>query len=88
MIALSTFSFSTAFGTKFRVVSIILIVVGFLAGGMYGSVERGEIAGIWTFPCIILYFIICISLFEWLWRHFLEDEECWFYTIFQKRQKL
>lgn len=85
IIAVSTYSFSTAFGTKFRVISVSLIVLGFFAGAMYGSVDAKDLAGFLSFPIIVLYFIIGLSLTEWAWRHFIEDEECLFYMIFQKK---
>ena len=86
IIAASTYSFSTAFATKFRVVSVLLIVIGFVCGGMYGAIDKNEIAVQNSLPCIIIYFILIISTIEWAWRHFLENEECLFYTIFQKNK--
>jgi hypothetical protein len=85
VIALSTYSFTTAFSTKFRIISIILIVTGFLSGGMYGSVAADEDATTWCIPAIFLYGIILMSVLEWSWRHFFENEDCLFYTIFQKK---
>jgi len=87
MIALGTYSFSLAFGTKFRVVAIILILNGFLCGGMYGSVKVGENAAADSAPCIILFILIGIALLEWAWRHFYENEDCWFYTIFRRNRE-
>lgn len=29
---------------------------------------------------------VVVPVSEWLWRHFAEDEDCWFYTIFQTQR--
>lgn len=84
-IALSTYSFSSAFGTKFRIISVALIFVGFMAGGMYGTVDAKEMVTVLSFPTKMLMTIMAISSLEWLWRHFVENEKCWFYTIFQPK---
>jgi hypothetical protein len=55
MIIVSAYSFSLAFGTKFRAISIALILNGFLTGGMYGTVKEGEIATLFSFPSVILF---------------------------------
>lgn len=86
MIAVSAYSFSLAFGTKFRVLSISLIVIGFFSGGMYGSVKSSEIATFTCLPALMIYMLVILAVSEWLWRHFAEDEDCWFYTIFQTQR--
>lgn len=83
MIATSAYAFSLAFGTKFRVMSIIMISNAFLIGGMYGSVKVDELAKLNSLPCVNLYILILLAIFEWGWRSFGEQEKCWFYTIFQ-----
>ncbi len=84
IIAISTYSFSVAFGTKFRTISILLIVIGFISGGMYGAVGEDELATLRCFPAFVIYGLVAFSAFEWGWRHFKENEDCVFYTIFQK----
>jgi hypothetical protein len=87
MIAASTYSFALAFGTKFRVISIALIANGFLMGGMYGSVNIKDAATFKSLPSIVIVILVTMALLEWAWRHFYENEVCWFYTIFQRRSK-
>ena len=85
VVALSTYSFSVAFGTRFRVISIFLIFMGFVAGGMYGSVNFDEKATLSCVPCVFLCILVTLSIAEWTWRHFYENEDCWFYSIFQQK---
>ena len=83
-IAVSTYCFSIAFGTKFRTISILLIVVGFIIGGMYGTIGMEEKATFTCIPALIIMALVLCSAVEWGWRHFKEDEVCSFYTIFKK----
>ena len=85
MIAVSVYAFSLAFGTKFRVIDITMIFIGFMSGGTYGSVKSKEVATFFCIPSLMIYSLVAYAICEWAWRHFFEDEVCWYYTIFQSR---
>lgn len=85
VIAFSTYSFSAAFGTKFRVLSVLLIACAFFAGGLYGAVDdksHAESLSVWA---ILIYSLILLTTVERYHRHINENEECWFYTIFKPK---
>jgi hypothetical protein len=84
VITVSSFSFGLAFTTKFRIMFILMIVNGLLFSNYYGTVKSEQIGTFSCGPAIILYIISAISMLEWCWRHFYENETCWVYSIFQK----
>ena len=82
VIALSTYAFSLAFSTKFRLVSLSSIVIAFLAGGFYGSVADDNNYDVWSLPAITIYILIIYAIGERYHRHINEDEVCSFYDTF------
>jgi hypothetical protein len=52
---------------------------------MYGTFTDREFATMISVPSCILYGVICVTVGEWIWRHFCEGEDCLFYAIFQKK---
>ncbi|WP_179415366.1 hypothetical protein HDF19_09915 [Mucilaginibacter sp. E4BP6] len=82
VIALSTYAFSLAFSTKFRVISLINIVIAFVAGGLYGSVEDQLNFDPWSVPAVTIYVLVIFAIAERYHRHINENEICWFYSVF------
>jgi hypothetical protein len=86
-IALSTYAFSLAFSTKFRVVSVASIVIAFVAGGLYGSVPDSMGFDPYSTAAYTIYILIIFAICERYHRHINENEICWFYTIFDSAKK-
>jgi hypothetical protein len=85
VIAFSTYAFSLAFGTKFRVLSVMLIISAFIAGGLYGAVDDNSNADPTSMWAVLTYILILLATTERYHRHINENEECWFYTIFKTK---
>jgi hypothetical protein len=63
-IALSTYAFSLAFSTKFRVVSVASIVIAFVAGGLYGSVPDSMGFDPYSTAAYTIYILIIFAICE------------------------
>ncbi|MBB5397448.1 hypothetical protein HDC91_003515 [Mucilaginibacter sp. AK015] len=86
IVALSAYAFSLAFSTKFRIISLLNIIIAFLAGIMYGSIEN-ELVVDWTsLPTVLIYILVLSAMGERYHRHINENEICWFYTIFEAKK--
>ena len=86
-IALSTYAFSLAFSTKYRVVTVFSILIAFLAGGLYGSVPENMNFDPSSTEAYTIYILIIFAIGERYHRHVNENEICWFYTIFDSSNK-
>lgn len=84
VMGLSMFALSAAFASKYRGIVLLNITIGFFAALIYGSYTIDEKATFRGIPSILLYGVIVLSILEWSWRHFHDDEDCPIYKTFNK----